>query len=340
VYDTARGQDLRFAIPASSVFGDGNLTLVRGRTEMSYSDLRKAEILTFLNGYSPHAEIMQRHQMLSFPVACLVFAVIGLALGLHTRKEGKLGGFALGIGVISAYYGLMTVFENMVKGNDFPAEWARWMPNIILGLVGIAAVRWRTRFAGHELSVPVPRWLRWKPSTDAAGQPTARVVLVIRIPEFRLPRPRLLDLYVGRRYLNVAGLSFFGLLAFYYIATFIDKSERLFKGQANPWMLAQYFLYSTPQFVAVVPMAILVAVLATVGGLTLRDSWSCARAESAPSSAVPFRARARLSGGAFHSNTDPRAPIARPKPSRRDQRCRHGSPTPWPANWRVDKDRI
>jgi LPS export ABC transporter permease LptG len=223
-----------------------------------------------VQGFSPHAEIMQRHQMFSFPVACLVFAILGVAFGLHTRKEGKLGGFAMGIAVISAYYGLMVVFENLTKGSRFPAEWSRWMPDIILGLVGILAVRWRSRFAGHELTLRLPRLFRWRKKasgpTESAKPP---IVLVIRIPDIQLPRPRLLDLYVGRRYLNVVTLSFFGLLAFYYIATFIDKSERLFKGQANPWMLAQYFWYSTPQFIAyIVPMAILVAVLATVGGLT------------------------------------------------------------------------
>jgi LPS export ABC transporter permease LptG len=59
------------------------------------------------------------------------------------------------------------------------------------------------------------------------------------------------------------------LLGLYYIGTFIDKSERFFKGQANGWMFAQFLYFSTPQFIAhVVPMAILIAVLATIGGLT------------------------------------------------------------------------
>jgi len=271
VYDTAIAQDLRFAVPADTVFPDGNLSVVRGRTEMSIADLRSEEARKRAAGLSPHNEIMQRHQMFSFPVACLVFAVIGLALGLHTRKDGKLGGFTLGIGVISAYYGVMAVFENLTKGGQFPAEWARWMPNVVLGVVGGLALWWRTRSAGRDFSIALPRWTRWpvgRRSGVAAQAEPPRLVLVIRIPDVRLPRPRLLDLYVGRRYLNVVTLSFVGLLAFYYIGTFIDKSERLFKGQANAWMLAQYFYFSTPQFIAyVMPMAILLAVLATIGGL-------------------------------------------------------------------------
>ncbi|MCC7007839.1 MAG: LptF/LptG family permease [Acidobacteria bacterium] len=267
VYDTATAQDLRFAVPADSVFPDGNLSVVRGRTEMGIADLRAEEVRKRDAGLSPHNEIMQRHQMFSFPVACAVFAVIGLALGLHTRKDGKLGGFTLGIAVICAYYGVMALFENLTKGGKFPAEWARWMPNVVLAIVGILALWLRTRSAGREMALTLPR-LRWPLRSGRTAAAPPRIVIVVRLPAWHLPRPRLLDLYVGRRYLNVVAVSFLGLLAFYYIGTFIDKSERLFKGQADAWMLVQYFYYSTPQFIAyVMPMAILLAVLATIGGL-------------------------------------------------------------------------
>jgi LPS export ABC transporter permease LptG len=97
------------------------------------------------------------------------------------------------------------------------------------------------------------------------------VVVVIRIPRlpFRLPLPRVLDLYVARKYLSVTALSFVALLGLYYIATIIDKSERLSKNDATFGMLVEYLFLSTPQFVAyVVPMAALVAALASVGALT------------------------------------------------------------------------
>lgn len=108
---------------------------------------------------------------------------------------------------------------------------------------------------------------------------SARPVIVIRVPQFALPRPRLLDLYVSRRYLNVAVLSSVGLLVLYYIGTFVDKSERLFKGQASASKLVEYFIYSTPQFIVhLVPMATLVAVLATIGGLTRTGELTVMRA--------------------------------------------------------------
>lgn len=89
MYDTARARDVRVAVSAESVFGTGNI-IPRGRAEMTIDALREEEARKVKAGISPHPEVIQRHQMFAFPVACLVFAIIGVALGLHTRKEGKL----------------------------------------------------------------------------------------------------------------------------------------------------------------------------------------------------------------------------------------------------------
>jgi LPS export ABC transporter permease LptG len=85
----------------------------------------------------------------------------------------------------------------------------------------------------------------------------------------RLPRPTLLDLYVGKAYLRVLALAFAGLLGLFYIGSFIDWSNNLFKGQATAAQLAQYMWFSTPQFVYyVLPLSALVATLVTIGLLT------------------------------------------------------------------------
>jgi LPS export ABC transporter permease LptG/LPS export ABC transporter permease LptF len=271
VYDVQKARDVRITVPAESIFGDTGIEVTKGTAEMSIPELRVEEARKRQAGISPHPEIMQRHQMFSFPVACLIFAVMSVALGLHTRKEGMLGGFALGIGVTFVYYGLMEIATNLTKGQYIPAEWARWVPNIVLGVLAIVAVRWRGRSAGREIVPALPAWIsRWVARRARARAPRqpARVRLVIKVPDVDLPLPRILDVYVGHRYLSVASLCFVGMLGLYYISTLIDKSERLAKGQASLWMLLDYFYYSTPQFIVyVVPMAILVAVLATVGTL-------------------------------------------------------------------------
>lgn len=281
------GQEITHIDP-DVVFGAGR-GIQQDLNAMSLSQLDAAAATKVASGLSPHNEIMSKQQRFSFPIACLVFALIGLSLGLHTRKEGKLAGFAIGIAVIMAYYGVMALFEGRTRAGQFPPLWARWMPNIILGLAGAGLLWWKMRGTARSFEVRVPAWLsQWLPGTTVAAESASpagvtpakpRVVVVIRFPHFNLWRPQLMDMYVGGRYLRTIALAFFGLLSLYYIVEFIEMSEKVQKGNATMAMVAEYFYYATPTFVYfVVPLSTLVAVLSTFGGLTRTNELTVLRA--------------------------------------------------------------
>jgi LPS export ABC transporter permease LptG len=286
--------DLTMALNPEMVFRKADLP--RGLTEKTMAELR-ADMATKLSGhpaYSPHPEIIQIEQKFSVPFACFVFALIGLALGLSVARDGKMGGFVIGIAVIFAYYVVMYLAEAQTQGHyraiesanglgsaSFAlAHLARWWPNILLGAFGIAALIWRDRFASRQLprTIPlvVPRLASWgsakrAPSAAPAGASARRspVVVVVRIPRLRMPGPNLLDRYVSRTYLRVVGLGFLALLGLFYISTFIDASDKLFKGTASGTTVMQLLAYRTPQFVYfVIPIAALLSVLVTFGLLS------------------------------------------------------------------------
>jgi LPS export ABC transporter permease LptG/LPS export ABC transporter permease LptF len=256
------------------------LSIAPGMSEKTIAQLREDIAQKVQRGESPHNEYMYIHAKFSIPAACLVFAVIALALGMTVARGGKLGGFVVGIGVIFAYYIAMFLAESLAKGHRIPAEWARWVPNLVLGPFGILALILRARHAEGRLpfnlkiAIPArPAWLGGT-STPAATSSTPapsgarknRVVLVIRLPRFAAPMPGLLDRYISRMYLRVAGLSFLALLGLFYISTFIDKSDKMFKGQATPSMIGQLLVMLTPQFIYyVIPIAALLSVLVTFG---------------------------------------------------------------------------
>ena len=68
------------------------------------------------NSLPAHQEMEAIQQQFSFPAACLVFAVIGVALGLTVARDGKLAGFVVGIAVIFAYYIFLYLAESVTKG--------------------------------------------------------------------------------------------------------------------------------------------------------------------------------------------------------------------------------
>ena len=119
--------------------------LARGLTEKTIAQLKVDIADKIQRKESTHNEVMAIHAKFSIPVACLVFAVIALALGLRVARDGKLGGFVVGIGVIFAYYITMFLAESMAKGHRIPAEYARWVPNLLLGPV---------RYRGARLAGP------------------------------------------------------------------------------------------------------------------------------------------------------------------------------------------
>ena len=79
----------------------------------------------------------------------------------------------------------------------------------------------------------------------------------------------LLDGYVVKLYLSWLSLAFLGLLGIFYISTFIDLSDKLFRGDTDGRTLLAYFWFATPQFIYyLIPVSALVATLVTIGLLT------------------------------------------------------------------------
>ncbi len=299
-YELQQFESLTVQLDPETVFPRQGLT--PGDNELTIPQLRTKARQLREQGLSAHNPIMAIQRKYTIPVACLVFGLIALGLGVTHRKDGKNAGFVIGIAVVLVYYVLMYMGEALAKGQRVPAELALWIPNVVLGGVGLALVVLKTR--GFEFSptirIPVPDALaRWvgrlvSPSAAAgASQPTptspppagvaaagrmargakggerSQVVLVIKVPQGVLPSFNLLDRYLSRIYLRVFGVTFLGMLAVFYIAIFTDYSEYLFKGKTTGQMLLSFFLYSTPQYTYyITAMAALVGTLVTVGLLT------------------------------------------------------------------------
>jgi LPS export ABC transporter permease LptF/LPS export ABC transporter permease LptG len=250
----------------------------KGAPEMTIAELR-AEIASAASHNDPgYGARFMLQQKFSLPLTCPILALIALALGASNRKDGKLASFAIGMGVIFVYYVLLWGARAAAMGGRFSPELAPWLPNIVMGALALVMFAWRSRSADQPIRFSVPAfWRRGSAgAADAAAgaDPMAsrrgeRVMVVVRIPNISLPGPRLLDVYVSREYLRVFLLGLVGLLGIFYISTFIDLVDKLFRGEATSAMLLRYFYFRTPQFVYyVIPMGVLVSTLVTVGVMT------------------------------------------------------------------------
>ena len=256
-YTVHRAPHARFTVDPAASFS--KLTAKNAR-QMSIAELRqeiagrRKQIDPATNApLSTHNEEMEIHKRFSIPVACLVFGLIGLALGATHRRDGAFGSFVLGIAVVFAYYVPLMIGPSLVKGHYLPPWLGSWLPNLVLGALGILMFVWRDRLADQPFRIHIPPWL----TRPRGGR------------HLRIPGLTILDDYVTRAYTRYALLSAIALLGIIYIAAFVDVSDKLFKGMVTTMMMLDYFRYSTPQWLYyVVPLAVLLSALVTIAMLT------------------------------------------------------------------------
>ena len=251
-YRGATSGHVRLGVDPTTIFAEAQSKNPR---QMSIADLQEriAENERAAPAISTHNERMEIQKRFAIPVACLVFGLIGLALGATHRRDGTIGSFVIGVAVVFAYYVPLMLGPALVKGQYLPAWLGMWLPNFVIGALGVAMFVWRDRLADQPFTMHMPAWVRRIRLAGPQGVPGLHI----------------LDSYVTLTYLRYVLLSAITLLGLFYIASFLDLSDKLFKGTTSWVMLAQYFRYATPEWVYwILPFAVLIATLVTISVLT------------------------------------------------------------------------
>ena len=87
-----------------------------------------------LSAININVEIQKR---LSFPFACLVFGILGVAVGSFWRRGGRSYGFILSLVIVFVYYICMNLGENLAKSGQAFTFIGIWLPNFLLGGIGL-----------------------------------------------------------------------------------------------------------------------------------------------------------------------------------------------------------
>jgi LPS export ABC transporter permease LptG/LPS export ABC transporter permease LptF len=245
----------------------------RNAPEMTIAELRE----TIATAKNPADQgVIRAHLMIqdkyALPVACCVMALIALALGVSNRKDGYLASFAIGFIVVFVYYVLMYMSRAAALGGVLNPGIASWISPAVLAVVGVVLLIWRARSTDRPLLIA---WSvrRARPSdasgdVDGAPAPSGAAVF-FTTPRFGVPGTKILDVYTAQQYVRIFALSVFAALGIFYISTFIDLADKLFRGSATTALLLRFFYYQTPQYVYyIIPIAGLLATLVTVGLMT------------------------------------------------------------------------
>jgi LPS export ABC transporter permease LptF/LPS export ABC transporter permease LptG len=204
------------------------------------------------------------HKKFALPFACLVFALLGLPLGVMTGRAGRTGGFSLGLAIILLYYALLTVGEKTAMDGGISPFLGMWGPDIALAAAGLAlllrAGRDAPAFPGRGL---FQRRFDGR-ATRALPAPPPRARSGPRIPPVRFPG--LLDRYVSRKFLALLALAFLALTGAAALVAFFERLDEVLRHGKPVGLLVRYVWFKIPGSTAfILPVAVLAASLLALG---------------------------------------------------------------------------
>ncbi len=85
--------------------------------------------------------LVELHKRFALPLAPLVFALVGVPLGIRNQRSGKGGGFATALGVFMAYYICATFAETLALERGLPPWLVLWLPNLLFLGAGLALLK-------------------------------------------------------------------------------------------------------------------------------------------------------------------------------------------------------
>jgi lipopolysaccharide export system permease protein len=105
--------------------------------EMSIDDIRKKIEEVRKTGEDTRPYEVELHKRYAVPFTCIVFALIGVPLGIQPHRSGRSFGFILSIFILLAYYVCLTASEMLAVRKIIPTFSAGWAPNILFSCLGI-----------------------------------------------------------------------------------------------------------------------------------------------------------------------------------------------------------
>ncbi len=116
------------------------------RSGLKFADLTLAEMQAELRALARGAgernkKLVADYEKFSMPFASLVFAILGVPLGLQSRRSGRGASYPLAIVVFLVYYVLLSVAETLGGRGVVPPIAAVWLPNVVLGAIGLVMLR-------------------------------------------------------------------------------------------------------------------------------------------------------------------------------------------------------
>ncbi len=100
--------------------------------EMSVSELQQRIKENEKIKWQDNIEKVELSKRFSIPLTCILFGILGVPLGITSRRSGKSGGFIFAILIILMYYVGLVLLQNFGRSGRINPYFSVWIPNIVL----------------------------------------------------------------------------------------------------------------------------------------------------------------------------------------------------------------
>lgn len=218
---------------------------------------------------------VELHYRLALPVASLVLALVGIPLGLSTRKGGKGVGVMLTVLLVFLYYIIMAFGLSFSKQGRLSPAVGLWLANAAFGVAGaLMLLQWRRLRLRLQF---IRDWLEdlWHQWQQRRSRPP-RQEGTREVTGAPKPRPagqqlfQILDYYILRSWLFYLVLLVLTFTGIHLIFDFYQILGDVLRNHIAARVVVNYYWFLLPQaiYYPALPLSILVATLVSFGLLT------------------------------------------------------------------------
>ncbi len=217
--------------------------------------------------------LIEFYNRFALPTACVVLAMVGIPLGLSSKKSGKSGGFVLTIALVFVYYFISLIGVSLAKQGRVSPALGAWLANLVFFAAALFLL-WQAERRPLSLSAfrlawkrdklpangPVQERRRWRRDANAFERASTRRRV------FSANFPTLLDDYVLRDFFLYLGMIVSAFLVLLLVFTLFELLGDILRNQTPALVVAEYLINVSPYLIySVAPLIMLLAVLITFG---------------------------------------------------------------------------
>ena len=216
--------------------------------------------------------LIEFYRRIALSTACVVLALVGIPLGLSSKKGGKSTGFVLTILLVFGYYSLSLIGVSLARQGKLSPAMGVWLANIAFIVAG-ALLLWQAERRPIEIASLRGWWRRLQARLQRSEIPAVsgkRVDAFLRVASRRrvlfAQFPTILDDYILRDFTSYLGMVVGAFLMLLLVFTLFELLGDILRNQISPWTVGEYLLNVSPFFLYnITHLSMLLAVLITFG---------------------------------------------------------------------------